>query len=179
MNQRTKDLLINTPMIKVSKKVISFNDNKSNSSTNLQISNISSVSVRPYPETTIPRSIWVLLVIGCMLLFIYISSDEYERDDLLLFLFLGLMFVGISIAVIYYIVSGNENLGKFMKISMNGGDSYFFTADTLFLEKMVSVISFCIDNPDKNKGDTIISVTNSRILNSPMVNSNGDVSINQ
>lgn len=152
-NKKENELFIETPELQISKRVITFRD------TAIQISNISSVAICPFPKKDIPSITWVLLILGILLL----------KVNLLL----GLLLLAAGAVIIWKIYSDNQSPGQYIKISMNSGAGFFFTADsTIFLKEVAQTIAYCINHPEERHDNVVISINNSKIENSPLVAGN-------
>lgn len=156
MNQQNKkenDLFIETPELQISKRVITFKD------TAIQISNISSVAVCPFPKKAIPSITWAFFIVGLLLI-------TFKP-------ILGVLLIAAGIAVICKIYYDNLSTGQYIKIEMNSGAAFFFTADsTTFLKQIAETIAYCINHPESNRNNVVINITNSQIDNSPLVAGN-------
>lgn len=103
----------------------------------LQISNMSSVSVAPFPPKAI--SSWMVICILAGLL-----SITYT-------FWVGLFLIAIGIVAIIYVYNYNLNKGHYLKIIMNSGSTYYFNcADSKFLYKIKNVMMQCMNDPKKS-----------------------------
>lgn len=152
-NKKENELFIETPELQISNHVITFRD------TAIQISNISSVAVCPFPKKAIPSITWALLILGIILL---------GFNPLL-----GVLFLAAGGIIIWKIYSDNQSTGQYIKINMNSGAAFFFTADsTIFVKQVAETIAYCINHPDEKRDNVVINITNSKIDNSPLVAGN-------
>ncbi len=105
----------------------------------LQISNMSSVSVAPFPPKSI--SLWMII---CILVGIVLFSAEKTFG-------LGLLIITIGVAGIIYVYYYNLNKGYYLTIVMNSGSTYYFNcADSKFLYKIKNVMMQCMNDPKKS-----------------------------
>lgn len=104
----------------------------------LQISNISSVSVAPFPPKAI--SLWMIICILAGL----ISLNKYT-------FLLGLLLIAIGVAGIIYVRNYNLNKGHYLTVIMNSGRTYYFNCtDSKFLYKIKNVMMQCMNDPKKS-----------------------------
>ena len=60
---------------------------------------------------------------------------------------LGIIVAGIAIFVILKIISDNNSLGYYLKISVNSGENYYFNAsERSFLSDIVNVMENCFNS---------------------------------
>lgn len=153
LNNKSDDLVIETPELQISKRVITFKN------TAIQISNISSVAICSFPQKSIPTITWVLMVLG--LLMITVNP------------LVGILFLVIGAIIIFKIYQHNQNPGQYIKIAMNSGTDYFFTSDsTIFLRDVTETIAYCINHPDEHRDNVTINIHDSKIENSPIAAGN-------
>lgn len=99
----------------------------------IQLSNVSSVSISPMEKRKIPSELYIGAIAGLILL-IYIPV-------------LGIIIAGITIFVILKIISDNNALGYYLKISVNSGENYYFNAsERRFLSDIVNVMENCFNS---------------------------------
>lgn len=143
---------ISTNNFRIEKNVISFNDSL------LQISNISQVDVAPVPKKKFNFLSIVALVIGFFLL-TFINGETKT---------LGVIFIVGAIAYMIWFYSVNSNEDRYLNISLNSGNIYcIICRDKKFLEEVMKVIEYCINNHSSQKIQ--IDFNKCKMYNSPVI----------
>lgn len=105
----------------------------------LQISNMSSVSVAPFPPK--PISLW-------MIIFILAGAILLPHEETFWW---GLLMITIGAIGIIYVRYYNLNKGHYLTIIMNSGSTYYFNCDdSKFLYKIKNVMMQCMNDPKKS-----------------------------
>lgn len=140
-----------TDNFKIEKNIICFNESL------IQISSISLVSIEPVPRKKFHLESILALIIGG---FLYLSSRNAKE--------LGLLIIVIVIVYLsWYLLFNMGSNKKYLYIYLNSGQSrYFICDDEVFLEHVVNVIKYCINNHSVSK--VKIDFENCKIYNSPI-----------
>lgn len=148
MNSEKKVL---TDNFKIEKNIICFNESL------IQISSISLVSIEPVPAKKFHLSSIAILIAGVYLVWI----DSLVRD-------LGITIVVVALIYIsWYLLFNTGSSRKYLYLYLNSGQAcYFICNDEIFLEHVVKVIKYCINNHSVSK--VKIDFENCKIYNSPI-----------
>lgn len=148
---------INTNNFKIENNIISFSNSL------IQVSNISQVSIAPIPKKRFNFLSVLALVIGVLLVQTYSESQQY----------IGTICISGSIAYMLYYIYINTTEEKYLQIFLNSGNIYYIVCrDTQFLDRVLQVIEYCINN---HYSQTVtIDFNNCRVLNSPITVGNSN-----
>lgn len=112
----------------------------------VQLSNVSCLKIAPMPKKEYP--IWTFIAIIIGILFITRTTG------------VGLLILAIGVVPIIWIYKQNTELGNYLVVSMNSGDSFYFSCNnSVFLENAQEEIKKCFNGQSK----TIISFQNCQI----------------
>ncbi len=103
----------------------------------IQLSNIASVSISPMEKKKIPSELFYVLI-GSIVLLVFVPI-------------LGIIMIAVALASIFKIISDNNSLGYYLKISLSSGESYYFDAtEKKFLVSIVDIIEKCFNNQNSS-----------------------------
>ncbi|MFQ6793650.1 MAG: hypothetical protein ACLRT4_12830 [Thomasclavelia sp.] len=113
----------------------------------IQLSNIASVSISPMEKKKIPSDLFYVLI-GSIVLLAFVPI-------------LGIIMIAVALVSIFKIISDNNSLGYYLKISLSSGENYYFdTTEKKFLVSIVDIIEKCFNNQNNS---IFIDMKNSNI----------------
>lgn len=146
--ENSKDVnILNSEQLKIEKNVIEMDQSI------IQLSNVSSVSLRYPPRYTNSNAVIFGAVIGFMLLF---AGGKLTLA--------GLVLLGVCGFMIYRTWEKNQNLGKNIIIATAGGHYWINSKDDAFSMKVIDIIRNLMNDPDRNS-NIIINLDKFNILN--------------
>lgn len=155
--------ILKSKELKIEKNVIEMDDSI------IQISNVTSVSLRYPPKYTNNNATIVGLILGFLLLF---GGGKYSL--------VGIFLLGICGYLIYRVWEKNQDLGKNIIIATGGGGYFWINSkDDSFSLKVIDVIRNLMNDPNKNS-DILINLEKLNIMNNGnlIYGNTGDSSIN-
>ena len=141
---------ISTENFKIENNIISFSNSL------IQVSNISRVCVAPTPKKKFNFLSLLAFAIGVMLVQTY---GEVQQS-------VGIAcIIGVIVYAFYYICSNTDE--KHLNVYLNSGNVYcIMCKDTQFLDRVMQVIEYCINNHSSQK--IKIDFDNCKLYNSPV-----------
>ena len=121
----------------------------------LQISNISHVSKSRQPRISYPKSSFILIIIGAILLALFFI------DPKLWVIALGLILIAIGSVKLVKVDRYNRNLGGYLTLLLNSGSSFhLFSPNYDFLDTVMKVLMSCAES---GRSNYVIDLKNSVI----------------
>ena len=158
MSRENNEKEVYTNNFKIEKNIICYDESL------IQISNISQVSIEPVPAKKFHLESILALMMGA---YLYMEVDWGKN--------IGLILAVVAFAYIsWYLLFNIASSKKYLHLFLNSGQAcYFICDDEVFLEHVVKVIKYCMNNRSNNN-KVKIDFANCKIYNSPIIAGNGN-----